>query len=80
MPVVAIAMAVERLRDMGGCPDPAHLFIDVLAKVGYIEDAAAIVEARISQVFSQALEHRKRYLPFVHVHRNPTASEIPSIN
>ena len=48
----AIAGAVQRLRDMRVCPDPAHLFIDVLAKVGHVEDATPILEARISQVFS----------------------------
>jgi hypothetical protein len=51
---VAITVAVQRLRDMRGCPDPAHLFMDVLAKVGYVEDATPIVEAGIDQVFSQA--------------------------
>ena len=49
---VAIAVAVQRLRDMRVCPDPAHLFVDVLAKVGYVEDATPIVEVSISQVFS----------------------------
>ena len=42
---VAIAVAVQRLRDMRVCPDPAHLFVDVLAKVGHVEDATPIVEA-----------------------------------
>jgi hypothetical protein len=41
-----------RLRDVRGCPDPARLFIDELAKVSYIEDTTSIVEAGISQVFS----------------------------
>lgn len=45
---VAIAVAVQRRRDMGVCPDPAHLFIDVLAKVGYVEDTTPIIESRIS--------------------------------
>jgi len=49
---VAIAVPEQRLRDMRVCPDPAHLFIDVLAKVGYIEDATPIVEACVSQVLS----------------------------
>jgi hypothetical protein len=30
-----------------GCPYPAHLFIDVLAKVGYVENAASIIQTRI---------------------------------
>ena len=49
---VATTVALQRLRDMRVCPDPAHLFIDVLAKVGYVEDATPIVEARVGQVFS----------------------------
>jgi hypothetical protein len=48
----AIAVAVQRVRDMHVCPDSAHLFIDVLAKVGYVEDATPIVKARIKQIFS----------------------------
>jgi hypothetical protein len=48
----AIAVAVKRARDIRVCPDPTHLFIDVLAKVGYVEHATPIVEARIRQVFS----------------------------
>jgi hypothetical protein len=54
---VAIAVAVQCRRDMRVCPDPAHLFVDVLAKVGYVEDATPIVEARIGQVISQTFEH-----------------------
>ena len=65
---ITISTAVKRRRDMRICPDAAHLFIDVLAKICYIEDATSIVEARISQVFSQTLEHGERYLPFVHIH------------
>jgi hypothetical protein len=49
---VAVTVAAQRPRDMRVCPDPAHLLIDVLAKVGYIKDATPIVEARISQIFS----------------------------
>ncbi len=38
MSCLAITFAVQRLRDMCVCPDPAHLFVDVLTKVGYVED------------------------------------------
>ena len=48
----AIAVVVQRVRDMYACLDPAHLFIDVLARVGYVEDATPIVGARIRQIFS----------------------------
>jgi hypothetical protein len=33
---VAIAIAVQFSQYKGACPDPAHLFIEVLAKVGYV--------------------------------------------
>jgi hypothetical protein len=45
---VAITVAVQGRRDMGVCPDPAHLFIDVLAKVGYVEDTTPVVKSRVS--------------------------------
>jgi hypothetical protein len=48
----AIAVAAQRVRDMRVRPDAAHLFINVLAKIGYVEDATPIVEARTKQVFS----------------------------
>jgi hypothetical protein len=39
------------------CPDPADLFIDVLAKVGYVKNAIPIVQVRIHQVSPEAFEH-----------------------
>jgi hypothetical protein len=48
----AAAGPEQRLRDMRGCPDPAHLFIEVLPKIGYVEDPAPIVETCVSQVLS----------------------------
>src|ERR1700731_2883595 len=66
---VAVTAPVQRLRDMRVCSDTSHLFVDVLAKVCYIEDATPIVEARISQVFSQTFEHGESNLPFVYVHK-----------
>ena len=55
---VAITVAVQRLRENRVCSDLTHLFIDVLAKVGHVEDATPILEARISQVFSQIFNDR----------------------
>ena len=49
---LAITFAAQRFRDICVCPDPAHLFVDVLTKIGYVEDPTPIVEARIRQVFS----------------------------
>jgi hypothetical protein len=43
-----IAMAAKRTSQVRVCPDSANLFVDVLAKVGYVEDATAIVKSRIS--------------------------------
>jgi hypothetical protein len=41
---VVIAVADPRSRDMRFGPDMAHLFTDVLAKVGNVEEASPIVE------------------------------------
>jgi hypothetical protein len=54
---VAIVVAVQSIHCNGGCPYPAHLFIDVLAKVGYVENASSIVQVRIHQVFPEAFEY-----------------------
>ena len=54
---VAIPAAVEAIRYHGVCPYPTHLFIDVLAKVGYVKNATSIVQVRINQVCPEAFEH-----------------------
>jgi len=54
---VAIVVAVQSIRYKGACPYPVHLFIDVLAKVGYVKKATSIVQVRIHQVSSEAFEH-----------------------
>jgi hypothetical protein len=51
------AVAVESIYYTGVCPYPAHLFIEILAKVGYVENATSIVQVRINQVFPEASEH-----------------------
>ena len=53
---VAIVVAVQSLHYQSVCPYPAHLFIDVLAKVGNVKNATSIVQARVHQIFSQAFE------------------------
>jgi hypothetical protein len=40
---MAIVVAVQSIRYKGVCPYPAHLFIDVLAKVGYVKNPTSIV-------------------------------------
>jgi hypothetical protein len=54
---VAVVVAVQSIHYKGGCPYPAHLFIDVLAKVGYVKNATSIVQVRINQVSSETFEH-----------------------
>jgi hypothetical protein len=54
---VAIVVAVQSVHCKGVCPYPAHLFIDVLAKVGYVKNATSIVQVRINQVSPEAFEH-----------------------
>jgi hypothetical protein len=49
---VAVVVAVQVGHSKGGCPYPAHHFIDVLAKVGYVKNPSSISQVRISQVFS----------------------------
>jgi len=53
---VAVVVAEQSIRYQGVCPYPTHLFIDVLAKVGYIQNATAIVEVCINQVFPEAFD------------------------
>jgi hypothetical protein len=55
---VAIVVAEQIIDHKSGCPYPAHLFIDVLAKVGYVENAASIIQTRIRQVFPEVFQHR----------------------
>jgi len=45
---MAIVVAVQSIHCEAGCPYPAHQFIDVLAKVGYVKNATAIIHTRIS--------------------------------
>ena len=44
---VAIVVAIQPIQHEGVCPYPAHLFVDVLAKVGNVADTASIVQMRI---------------------------------
>jgi hypothetical protein len=44
--LVAIVVAVQSIHCKGIRPYPAHLFIDVLAKVGYAKNATSIVQVR----------------------------------
>jgi hypothetical protein len=53
---VAIVVAVQSIHYKGVRPYPAHLFIDVLTKVGYVKYATSIVQVCIHQIFSEAFE------------------------
>jgi len=69
---MAIVVAVQSIHYKGVCPNPLHLFIDVLAKVGQVKNPTSIVQVRISQIFPEAFKHGQRDLScFVHVHGGP---------
>jgi hypothetical protein len=53
----AIAVAVQPIHCDARGSYPAHLFIEVLAKVGYVKNATSIVQARISQVIPETFEN-----------------------
>ena len=55
---VTIASAVQSIQHEGICSYPAYLFIDVLAKVGYVQNATSIIQVRINQIFPKAFEQR----------------------
>jgi hypothetical protein len=68
---VPIVVAVQAIDYKGVCPYPAHLFIDVLAKVGYVKNATSIVQVRINQVSPELSSTDSGDLSFVHVHDRP---------
>lgn len=55
---MTIPSAVQSIEHKGICSYSAHLFIDVLAKVGHVKDATSIIQVRINQIFSKAFEQR----------------------
>jgi hypothetical protein len=73
---VAIIVAVQSIRYKGVGSDPAHLFIDVLAKVRHVQNAASIVQMRVHQVCPEAFEYRECNLSFIHFHDSSTANNI----
>jgi hypothetical protein len=76
--VVSITLAdvVQSFHGEDGCPYPAHLFIDVLAKIGYIDNASSIVQASIGQIFPEIFEHGQRNLPCVCVQSAPHSERM----
>ena len=48
----------QSIHHKGVCSYPSHLFIDVLAKVGYVKNATSIIQVCINQVFPEAFEQR----------------------
>jgi hypothetical protein len=65
---VAIVVAVQSIHYKSVCPYPGNLFIDVLAKVGYIKNATPVIQVCIPQVVSEAFEDGQRDLALVRVH------------
>jgi len=53
---VAIVVTVQSIHYKAVRPYPAHLFIDVLAKVGYVKNATSIVQVGIHQVVPKAFK------------------------
>ena len=45
---VAIVDSIQFISYQGICPYPAHLFIDVLTKVGNVKNATSISQVRIN--------------------------------
>jgi hypothetical protein len=54
---VTVVGTVQSIQHKGICSYPAHLFIDVLAKVGYVKNATSIIQVRINQIFPKAFEN-----------------------
>ena len=53
---VFIVVPVQSIHHKGVCSYPPHLFIDVLAEVGDVKNATAIVEVCINQFFPKVFE------------------------
>jgi hypothetical protein len=54
---VSIVIAIQPIGCKSVCPDPIHLFIDILAKVGYVQNPTSIVQVGINQISHEAFEH-----------------------
>jgi len=52
-----VVESVQFAHGEGVRSDQVHLLIDVLAKISYVQDATAVVQVRIDQISSEALEH-----------------------
>jgi hypothetical protein len=53
---VAIVVPVQLIEHKSVCSYPAHLFVDVLPKVGDVKNATTVVQARINQVLPEAFQ------------------------
>jgi hypothetical protein len=65
---VTVVGTVQSIQHKGICSYPAHLFIDKLAKVSYIEYTTPAIKMRIHQICSEAFKYRQRDLSLVYVH------------
>jgi len=54
---MAVGVAKQPVHHKAVRPYPVHLFINVLAKVGYVENATSTVQVSINQVVPEAFEH-----------------------
>jgi hypothetical protein len=65
---LAVVGTVQSIQHKGICSYSAHLFVDVLAKIGYIEYTTPAIKMRIHQVCSEAFKYGQRDLSFVYIH------------
>ena len=52
-----VLVVVQSVHCKGTCPYSAHVFIDVLAKIGDIKNTTSILQVRIHQVSPEAFEY-----------------------
>jgi hypothetical protein len=67
---VSPQVAAQSIHYQSVSPNPPHLFIQILAEIGDVQNAAPIVQVRINQVFPQASEHGYCDLSLVRVHEH----------
>jgi hypothetical protein len=56
LPMIVL-VGVQSAHCKGTCPYSAHVFIDVLAKIGDIKNTTSILQVRIHQVSPEAFEY-----------------------
>ena len=73
---MTIVVAVQSIHQKGVCPYPAHLFIDVLAKVGNVKNSTPIVQVCVHQIFSEAFERDRAICLWLMSMTSPIAENV----